>query len=97
MVVRHQVVAVIKKILLWKKVYRTKIDLRVLGDKIKFNFFISGKVIGKGINEENLSKRPSFNFSYNTMYPVDVILKVKDGVQRVFLYFDEKNNRVLTT
>ena len=73
-----------------EKVYRTKIDLRVLGDKIKFNFFISGKVIGKGINEENLSKRPSFNFSYNTMYPVDVILKVKDGVQRVFLYFDEK-------
>ena len=27
-----------------EKVYRTKIDLRVLGDEIKFVFFMSGNV-----------------------------------------------------
>ena len=51
-----------------EKVYRTKIDLRVLGDEIKFNFFISGQSNGKGLDAVNISKRPSFNFSYNTMY-----------------------------
>jgi len=73
-----------------EKIYRSKIDLRVLGEEIKFNFFISGNVSNRVKQQELISKRSSFNFTYNTMYPVDVIAKLEDGIQRTFLYFDEK-------
>ena len=72
-----------------EKVYRTKIDLRVLGDEIKFVFFMSGNVNSRTPSEV-ISKRASFNFIYDTSYPVDVIVEIKSGVQRTFLYFDEK-------
>lgn len=72
-----------------EKVYRTKIDLRVLGDEIKFVFFMSGNVNSRTPSEV-ISKRASFNFIYDTNYPVDVIVEIKSGVQRTFLYFDEK-------
>ena len=73
-----------------EKVYRTKIDLRVLGDEIKFSFFISGNIIGGLNQQQTLKKRHSFNFTYKTIYPVDVIVKVENNIQRTFLYFDEK-------
>ena len=72
-----------------EKVYRTKIDLRVLGDEIKFSFFISGNIIGGLNQQQTLKKRHSFNFTYKTIYPVDVIVKVENNIQRTFLYFDE--------
>ena len=72
-----------------EKVYRTKVDLRVLGDEIKFVFFMSGNVNSR-TPSEIINKRASFHFIYDTDYPVDVIVEIKNGVQRVFLYFDEK-------
>ena len=76
-----------------EKVYRTKIDLRVLGDEIKFVFFMSGNVNSRTPSEV-ISKRASFNFIYDTNYPVDVIVEIKSGVQRTFLYFDGKNTKI---
>ena len=72
-----------------EKVYRTKVDLRVLGDEIKFVFFMSGNVNSR-TPSEIINKRASFHFIYDTDYPVDVIVEIKNGIQRVFLYFDEK-------
>ena len=73
-----------------EKIYRSKIDLRVLGKEIKFNFFISGNISNTTNQQEVISKRNSFNFVYKTTYPVDIIVKVENNVQRTFLYFDEK-------
>ena len=66
-----------------KKIYRTKIDLKVLGDEIKFVFFMSS-------SNKNLSKRQCLTLSYDTHYPVDSILQIKDGVERLFLEFNQK-------
>ena len=71
-----------------EKVYRTKIDFRVLGDEIKFVFFMSGDVGVK--KQEILTKRKCIEFTYNTSYPVEAILKTQDNVERLFLYLDSK-------
>tara|TARA_R110000824_G_scaffold18850_4_gene73970 strand:- start:22294 stop:26031 length:3738 start_codon:yes stop_codon:yes gene_type:complete len=71
-----------------EKVYRTKIDFRVLGDEIKFVFFMSGNVDTK--KQESVTKRKCLEFTYNTLYPVETILKIQDNVERLFLYLDSK-------
>ena len=60
-----------------EKVYRTKVDLRVLGDEIKFVFFMSGNVNSR-TPSEIINKRASFHFIYDTDYPVDVIVEIKN-------------------
>ena len=58
----------------------------ILGDEIKFIFFMSGNV---GVRtEEIITKRKGLEFTYNTRYPVEAILKIhsknlKDKVVKI--------------
>tara|TARA_R110000824_G_scaffold137684_4_gene302270 strand:- start:2411 stop:6157 length:3747 start_codon:yes stop_codon:yes gene_type:complete len=83
------------------KTYKTHIDLRILGDKIKFLFFISN--VASNTTTKSYNKKKCFTFTYDTNEMVEVICLTTDGVDRMFLKFAaanlymEKNLNIFST
>jgi len=71
-----------------QKSYRTKIDFRVLSEKLRFILYVSG------------GKRPKqvcVEFTYDTNQPTEAIYRVdNNGVERMFLLFKNKNLKIKT-
>jgi|MDSV01.2.fsa_nt_gb hypothetical protein len=68
--------------------YRTKIDLRVLSEKLRFIFYVSG------------GKRPKqrcLELTYNTNQPVESVYRIdKNGGERMFLIFKYRDLKIHT-
>ena len=77
------------------RIYRTKIDFRVLSDKLEFSFFISGSIARDNVRtttNTSYNKTKCFTLTYDTSFPVDAVVKVSEkGEQRLFLKFDKTN------
>ena len=77
------------------KIYKSRIDLRVLSDKIKFIFYISGNVNAPTKKNKSYNKTKAFTFIYNTNRAVEVATYTDNNIsERVFLKFPASNIQV---
>ena len=88
------------------KIYRSKVDFRVLTKQIRFNFLVSGMVekSNNPLSQKNISYTSNSNaepvtynktrcleLHYDTSYLVDTIIQEDSvGTQRMFLMFDTR-------
>ena len=77
------------------KIYRSKIDLRVLTDTLEFVFYVSGDYPGSGKQTAKVNKKKWATFKYNTQYPVEAIYRITDTNERLFLRFESKRLNVV--
>ena len=62
-------------------IYKNKVDLRILSDKLKFMFYVS---------DTNINKKKWCMLTYNTTKPVDAFVNVNDATERLFLKFSKE-------
>jgi len=74
------------------KIYRSKVDFRVLTKEIRFNFLVSGVVNpspSSNLDSMTYTKTRCLELHYDTTYLVDTVIQEdKVGTQRMFLMFD---------
>tara|TARA_R110000765_G_scaffold117921_2_gene211909 strand:+ start:16171 stop:19926 length:3756 start_codon:yes stop_codon:yes gene_type:complete len=79
------------------KIYRSKVDFKILTKEIRFNFLASGTVdspIKSTLPTRTYNKTRCLELHYDTTHLVDTIIQEdKVGNQRMFLMFDSKGIR----
>jgi len=73
------------------KIYKSRIDLRVLSDKIKFVFYVSGDENIPHKRNKSYNKTKAFTFIYDTNRAVEVVTYSDNTAERVFLKFPASN------
>ena len=71
------------------KIYKTNIDFRILGNKIKFLFFISN--VPANTTTKSYNKKKCLTITYDTNEMVEVISLITDNRERMFLKFSAAN------
>ena len=74
------------------KTYNTNIDLRILGNKIKFLFFISNTP--DNTTSKSYNKKKCMTIEYDTQHMVQAICLVADDSERMFLRFKSGNLKI---